>query len=314
MKPLFSSKIQLKFSFWLLRAMLEAGGADSIDPIPIVRIYAGGRNGIQYRAISTSISQLKRDFDCQGLGHDFNHEVKYNDDVRKLKWNPSDLVDWLLSGDIHIVCTHMHQGLPHWRVADVLDALKRLKDHNGFPMGNSLTCPVFLQHKFDYLASLPKFMTCPTLPIKFGRLTSNHLRDLEWFMQGHDEGRGWVVKMPFVTNCEGLQYCQSPERTIKMIEHTIERFHDRVPYLMIQPCLANKKEYKVVVLNGEAKYLLSSSGVRKVKGRLVATKSCSFPLTCFLPGHAFSGGAHLSLKKFAESAVKLQNKRNSSSS
>ena len=97
--------------------MLEAGGADSIDPIPIVRIYAGGRNGIQYRAISTSLSQLKRDFDCQGLGHNFPDEVKYNDDVRKLKWNPSDLVDWLLSGDIHIVCTHMHQGLPHWTVA-----------------------------------------------------------------------------------------------------------------------------------------------------------------------------------------------------
>jgi hypothetical protein len=242
--------------------MLEAE-TGSISPIPIVRIYAGGRNGFQYRAISTSISQLKRDFDCQGLGLNFNHEVKYNNDVRKLKWKPSDLVDWLLSGDMHIVCTHMHQGLPHWNVADVLEALKRLKDHNGFPMGNSLTCPVFLQHKFDYLASLPKFMTCPTLPMKFGRLSSDHLRDLEWFMQGHDEGRGWVVKMPFVTNCEGLQYCHSPERVIKMVEHTIQCFHGRVPYLMIQPCLANKREYKVVVLNGEAKYL---AGVSNVKG------------------------------------------------
>jgi hypothetical protein len=106
--------------------MLEAE-TGSISPIPIVRIYAGGRNGFQYRAISTSISQLKRDFDCQGLGLNFNHEVKYNNDVRKLKWKPSDLVDWLLSGDMHIVCTHMHQGLPHWNVADVLEALKRLK-------------------------------------------------------------------------------------------------------------------------------------------------------------------------------------------
>ena len=38
---------------------------------------------------------------------------------------------------------------------------------------------------------------------------------------------------------------------------------------------------------------------------MVANKPCTFPLTCFLPGHAFSGGAHLSLKKIAESAVKL---------
>ena len=39
--------------------------------------------------------------------------------------------------------------------------------------------------------------------------------------------------------------------------------------------------------------------------RFVVTNLCSFPPTFFLSGHAFSGGAHLSLKKFAESAVKL---------
>ena len=66
-KPLFSPV------FGIIRAMLGAGASDSIDPIPIVRIYAGGRSGIQYRAISTSMSQLKRDFDCQGLGHNFTH-------------------------------------------------------------------------------------------------------------------------------------------------------------------------------------------------------------------------------------------------
>jgi hypothetical protein len=94
---------------------------------------------------------------------------------------------------------------------------------------------------------------------------------------------GWVVKLPFVTNCEAIKF----PRTFDGILHRFESFADtsqapeifhvklarfetllknyshRVPYAMVQPRLTNRKENRILVRNGRAEYTVPITvGVR----------------------------------------------------
>lgn len=78
--------------------------------------------------------------------------------VRTANWDPDQLVRWLCDGDIHFILTHVHQGLPSWSFRRVVDAVtrqsgmcSRLRDHIGFPMGNEVDCPIWLQDKYRYI-------------------------------------------------------------------------------------------------------------------------------------------------------------------
>ena len=76
-------------------------------------------------------------------------------DVKKNKWKPQNLVDWLLGGNLHIVITHPHQGMPqNWSMADLYNEFGRLYYHDGFPNEGKLSCPIFTQDKYGYLEPL----------------------------------------------------------------------------------------------------------------------------------------------------------------
>jgi hypothetical protein len=83
-------------------------------------------------------------------------------EVRKKGWGPHDLIDWLRNSHVHIITTHIHQGLA-WPILDVLAALDSLKDHPGYPSGEQLDCPVFRQDKHKYLSVLPIDRIIPTM-------------------------------------------------------------------------------------------------------------------------------------------------------
>jgi hypothetical protein len=93
--------------------------------------------------------------------------VKYNvKKVKELQMTLVQFIDWLLSADCHLILSHVHQGLSqlNWSLTEVVLELQRLKHHRGFPNGDQLLCPVFLQDKYSYIKSLP-CMTNPTLKI-----------------------------------------------------------------------------------------------------------------------------------------------------
>lgn len=91
-----------------------------------------------------------------------NQTIKNND------WSPNDVKKWLMNSDIHIVLTHVHQGLISsrydWDIYSIENNLSELKYHRGFPNGIYLKCSIFLQDKWDYLVAV-KERVLPTLKV-----------------------------------------------------------------------------------------------------------------------------------------------------
>ena len=85
-------------------------------------------------------------------------EKLYLDELCKQGMTITDLVNWLLGGHIHMILTHVHQGIStHGSLVDMemmMQQLLRLRFHIGYPNGASLYCPVFTQDKRRYLVAL----------------------------------------------------------------------------------------------------------------------------------------------------------------
>jgi hypothetical protein len=273
-----------------------------------IRAYCGGFDGYQTSNFTAVLSDFLKRFQqkFQHRNWDAQLEVKYAADMKLCGWTPKSLVDWLEEGDFHIITSHVHQGVPRWNAADVVFELQRLFMHPGFPNGPNLQCPIFLQHKFHYLLGLRQYVN-PTLAVQLPTLESSvdqhgtvtyvsatrandfNLPEINSFLDQHNEGLGWVVKLPFVTMREGMIYAKQRSNVYKALEIMAAKFGNRIPYAMIQPRLLNRKEYKVIVLNGRVSHVLpqGANGTRTADGR------------------TFSTPPHRDLHKFAETVVSM---------
>jgi hypothetical protein len=211
-----------------------------------VRSFYGGKSSFQYQWFFAAAREFPH----------INFEYLGVHDIPLLAWTPKDLIDWLLGGAFHVILTHPHQGNPQWDVADVLEEIKRLQYHRGFPFGGQLFCPVFLQDKYNYLFRLPGISN-PTLKVEFPTSSSPDINadEIKEFCKLNDQGNGWYLKLPFTTNGEGRRPCRSIEKLLDAVRTTIINFEGRIPYFMVQPRLRNRMEYKVIVLNGSPKYI-----------------------------------------------------------
>ena len=66
------------------------------------------------------------------------------------------VINWLLVSHIHLLITHIHQGIVEylgWNMEEVLSEIKRLSDHNGYPMNQQVLDPILLQDKWYYMMS-----------------------------------------------------------------------------------------------------------------------------------------------------------------
>jgi len=80
-----------------------------------------------------------------------------------------------------------------------------------------------------------------------------------WCLE-NDDGCGWVVKSPFTTNSQFIRFPKSVEEVYHVCTEAYfdpKIGYDKIPYLMIQPCVFNRKEYKVIVLNSDPFYISS---------------------------------------------------------
>ena len=182
-----------------------------------IRIYGGGSSNIQTLQLIAAIRELNIDRSLYTI------EILTCDDVNVNHYSIQDIVKWLLASSVHFITGHVHQGLQlelldssyskqkghRFTMNSVLSELQRLKLHRGFPHGNYLQCPVFLQDKYVYLDILRNQGMCnPTLKVDrsswFDDTEGNStilLSTIDDFLDNcNEEGSGWVVKLPFVTN------------------------------------------------------------------------------------------------------------------
>lgn len=95
---------------------------------------------------------------------------------------------------------------------------------------------------------------------------------------------GWVVKLPYTTNGQFVEACSDEEQIFAALSLACVKYGSRISYAMLQPCMKNRKEYKVVYYKGAARY------VAKIKQRAANE-------------NAYSYAPHTSLFTFANNAV-----------
>ena len=103
------------------------------------------------------------------------------------KWTSEDLVTWLLTSHIHFIITHVNQGQQSWQswmrwdFEQLRIQLQRLKYHNGFPNGENVDCPIFLQNKYEYIKALPD-LTNNTLKIEINEENKYDLNSIKRYV------------------------------------------------------------------------------------------------------------------------------------
>ena len=132
-----------------------------------INAFVGPVNGNQQSFFFQAVEHVQKQ-----LNIEFVIDSRTVKDIRiKYMMDEQELVDWLLDADIHICCSHVHQGSGNcWNMSTLYEQMKRLAYHPGFPSGEELSCPVFTQDKFIYLTALGD-LSNPTL--KIPRVTSD---------------------------------------------------------------------------------------------------------------------------------------------
>jgi hypothetical protein len=105
-------------------------------------------------------------------------------------------------------------------------------------------------------------------------------------MEANNEGNGWIVKLPYVTNSR-VRVCKSIEAILLAIEGIRNRVFNGdmpdIPYVMIQPRMANNYEYKIVCFNMVPQYI---GMTKKGYGRAFAKGPESRAAIMAFAGHA----------------------------
>ena len=122
-----------------------------------MRVIQGGRNAKQLEPVQQALAEFQR---IKLI------DVEYIDinTVKMQHLTIQSIVQLLLSSDVHLIITHMHQGimeLLRWNMTDLVLELQLLYSHPGYPTGRSLEDPIFLQDKFKYQSQfIPSHRLC----------------------------------------------------------------------------------------------------------------------------------------------------------
>ena len=185
-------------------------------PKKLIRVFLGGKRGINVGPFLVAL---------QIILDDVRVETMDTDQLKLLGFSPSDLTDWLLESDAHLILSHVHQGIisPHvgltvcsvkWTAENLTSELMRLKDHPGFPNGLQIWCPIFLQDKLTYIKLMPECMI-PTIEVFFqDEYSEENVSDIKEFLREHDEGCGVHIKTTHSTNGMGNKVARTIEERL----------------------------------------------------------------------------------------------------
>jgi hypothetical protein len=133
-------------------AVMEALRENSDPKTVVIKSFSGGSDGQQKSVLSLVIESLIVKYKTRGITIVF---IEFTNDLIRnvLRLNCTDTFTALLAADIHIIPTHLHQGMlakggtDTWNMENILQNIERLRYHLGYPCGMHLDCPVFSQNK-----------------------------------------------------------------------------------------------------------------------------------------------------------------------
>jgi hypothetical protein len=217
------------------------------------RAFIGGIDGRQ----STPFLDAMKSFLKNNPDADF--EILTCKSVKERKLSPKQFVDFFLDGNAHYFAAHLHQNIFSilgWNISDLHNEIQRLFYHVGYPFGKKLNDSTFLQNKYQLVRVLGE-NAITTLKFHFDWLdidgnvsNKQFMHLLHAFLAQNTEGAGWVVKLPYTTNGEGVNFCPTVENVLSTLKELKDKFGDLIDYCMVQPRLINRYEHKLVYFDG----------------------------------------------------------------
>ena len=165
-----------------LARCLHEGLRSNKDPkVVLIHAFLGAVFGEQQTPLSVALDEVKVHY-IESRGIKLAIRALTNDYVKnKLHWTCTELFTWLLSADIHLLPTHLHQGMMGlgglevdgtWNIPNILKNFERLRYHLGTPCGKYIDCPITTQNKMEYYRALQTVGLCaPTISVDISRET-----------------------------------------------------------------------------------------------------------------------------------------------
>jgi len=141
----------------------------------LIHVFIGAEGGEQQTPLSVAFDEIKQHY-REARGIQVTVRILTNDLVRnRYHWTCTELFTWLLSADIHLLPTHLHQGMMGlgglevdgtWNIPNILKNFERLRYHLGTPCGKYVDCPIMTQNKMVYYQALQTVGLCaPTISV-----------------------------------------------------------------------------------------------------------------------------------------------------
>lgn len=131
--------------------------------------FLGGSDCRQGEPYSRAISRLSAYYKPKGILIDY-HPLT-NTMVKELGWTTTQTIDSMLTGDLHSIPTHFHQGnqtacRKSFNIFNINKNLDRLQYHVGVPCGKNVFCSIWRQDKWTLCDLLMSLNLCaPTMPV-----------------------------------------------------------------------------------------------------------------------------------------------------
>ncbi len=124
------------------------------------------------------------------------------------------------------------------------------------PLASGLACGGPLPDYYPYESLEPEITR---YAVVFCRFTVHVVRITSHFpfrfMAANHEGKGWVVKAPYTTNCAFIRTCRTPQAVRSAVVKADELYGDLIPYVMLQPAMFSRAEDKIVFMRGKPCYV-----------------------------------------------------------
>jgi hypothetical protein len=252
----------------LFYANLNLGPQIRSSFMPItLHVFQGGEVSTQALEFRTAYSRIRETLMVM-TGRPIQITLLTVKSCKEKGWSFEDVIDWLLSCHVHFVLSHIHQGLERRSapldMSDCVLQLQRLQFHPGFPTGDFTMCPVFNQNKGVYIEALGS-MANPTHYMLVKDVISDYSQEeiegMEKFAEKNFErdnkgdSMGWVLKAPFTTNSGYVKFPKTLTALKASLKLACHDLYGKIPYVMVQPRLFNRRESKVVCIGGVPSYI-----------------------------------------------------------